>query len=78
MGILDGIEPTPRRAYSCRIADILAKLEPADQKILQAALDDREKWSHDGLAMRLRERGLQTTGETLRKHRFLLCSCSRI
>jgi hypothetical protein len=76
MGILDGLEPV-KMSRSCKTRTVLESLDEKDRKILQAALDDRQKWSNYGLAKALSERGILIKGDTLGIHRRGDCSCLR-
>lgn len=73
MGLLDGITP-PEPIRSCKVRTLLESLSDADQKILVEAMAS-ESWTHMALASQLKNRGLDMTPETLRKHRQKRCSC---
>ena len=56
MGILDGLEPIQHRE-PCRVGKLVLELEPDDQKVLLAALED-DRWTSRALAMALNGRGI--------------------
>lgn len=70
--MLEGMKPPVRKAQ-CAVSQIMARLDEADKKIFQAALDDRENWSHYALATALTERGLQITYASIQRHRRGFC-----
>lgn len=77
MGLLDDFEPE-RRRYTCRVRTVLEELDESDQKILEDALADKDKWTNNSLAKELKKRGIDLKSESMRKHRDGLCQCSKI
>jgi hypothetical protein len=75
--MLEGLEPIKSKSEYCKIAQTMETLDAKDQKILNEALDDRDKWSDKGLSTALRQRGLSIADTTLSKHRKRICACFR-
>ena len=76
MGILDGLEPT-KNIDPCRVGKLILELEPDDQKVLLAALED-ERWTSRSLAMALNSRGITIAKDTIQAHMKRTCRCSKI
>lgn len=75
--MLEGLEPKKNKGIYCKIEQLLATLDEADQKILTKALADKDKWSDKGLSTALRERKLSVADTTIAKHRRKICACFR-
>ena len=76
MGILDGLEPIQHRE-PCRVGKLVLELEPDDQKVLLAALED-DRWTSRSLAMALNARGITIAKDTIQSHMKRTCRCSKI
>lgn len=76
MGILDGLEPIQHRE-PCRVGKLVLELEPDDQKVLLAALED-DRWTSRSLAMALNARGITIAKDTVQSHMKRTCRCSKI
>jgi hypothetical protein len=76
MGILDGLEPT-KNIDPCRVGKLILELEPDDQKVLLAALED-DRWTSRSLAMALNSRGITIAKDTIQAHMKRTCRCSKI
>jgi hypothetical protein len=72
--MLEGLTP-PVRILPCLVRTIMEQLDEADQKILDAALEDQVTWGHTALAQALTQRGLRISEMPIRKHRAGRCSC---
>ncbi len=75
--MLEGLEPKKNKAIYCKIAQLMETLDEGDQKILNKALADKDKWSDKGLSSGLREKGLSVADTTIAKHRRKVCACFR-
>ena len=76
MGILDGLEPIQHRE-PCRVGKLVLELEPDDQKVLLAALED-DRCTSRSLAMALNGRGITIAKDTIQAHMKRTCRCSKI
>ena len=76
MGLLDGLEPIQHRE-PCRVGKLVLELEPDDQKVLLAALED-DRWTSRSLAMALNARGITIAKDTIQSHMKRTCRCSKI
>ena len=76
MGILDGLEPIQHRE-PCRVGKLVLELDPDDQKVLLAALED-DRWTSRALAMALNARGITIAKDTIQSHMKRTCRCSKI
>jgi hypothetical protein len=76
MGILDGLTPL-KDIEPCRAGKLILELEPDDQQILLAALED-DRWTARALALALNARGLTIAKDTLQAHMRKTCRCSKI
>jgi hypothetical protein len=77
MSLLDDIRQAaqPDR-QPCSVGLLLASLEPADAKDLQAALDDTSL-GHRVIARVLADHGHDMHEDRLAKHRRGMCACAR-
>lgn len=75
--MLEGLKPPPNKAYYCRVSQVLAELDQADQEILDQAIADYRSWPAKTLQKALRERGLTLADTTITKHRNQLCACAK-
>jgi len=73
--LLEGMKPKAVGAARCKIATIFEQLDSADCELLDQFLADEERWSSNGLANGLRERGVFVSVHTILKHRKGLCAC---
>ena len=76
MGILDGLEPI-KELQPCRVGKLVLELEPDDQKVLLAALDD-DRGTPRALAQALNGRGVTIARDTIQAHMRKTCRCSKI
>lgn len=72
---LDQHMPVRASNFTCKVRDLLGELEAKDADILAAALADDRKWSINGLHTALLAKGVDIGYQSLRRHRFGLCSC---
>jgi hypothetical protein len=75
--MLEGLKPPPNKVYYCRVSQVLAELDQADQEILDQAIADYRSWPAKTLQKALRERGLTLADTTITKHRNQLCACAK-
>jgi len=75
--MLEGLKPPPNKAYYCRVSQVLAELDQADQEILDQAIADYRSWPAKTLQNALKERGLTLADTTITKHRKQLCACAK-
>jgi DNA-directed RNA polymerase specialized sigma54-like protein len=75
--MLEGLEPKKNKGVYCKIEQLMKTLDDTDQKILNKALGDKDKWSDKGLSTALRERKLSVADTTIAKHRRKICACFR-
>lgn len=73
--MLEGLTP-PSRDRLCAVMSKAAKLDSKDLAILTEALEDT-RWSNNGLADALKERGFEVSESGIRKHRIKKCCCAR-
>ena len=64
--------PEPKR--SCKVGQLIDKLEKKDKEILIAALANPD-WAAKALARELTARGLQITDHPILRHRRKECAC---
>jgi len=72
--MLEGLEPRVR-LRPCAVRTVLEGLEESDQQILKDALADVGRWTNNGLAVSLTERGVSISEGPIRKHRLKMCTC---
>lgn len=75
--MLEGLEPPKNRTEYCKVKDTMLTLNEADQKILEEALADTERWKHKTLSNALRSKGVNLADTTISKHRLRVCACFR-
>jgi hypothetical protein len=75
--MLEGMKPPPNRAYSCRVAQVMAQLDQADKDILTQALNAIESWPARTLSNELKKRNVSLADTTITRHRQLICQCRR-
>lgn len=75
--MLEGLEPAKNKSEYCKVQQTLEVLDDKDKKILNDALEDKDRWSDKGLSTALRQRGLSLADTTLSKHRKKTCACYR-
>jgi hypothetical protein len=76
MGLLDGLTPL-KDIDPCRVGKLILELEPDDQKVLLAALED-DRWTARALGLALNARGVTISKDTLQAHMRKTCRCSKI
>ena len=67
--------PVRNANLTCKVRTVLSDLDESDANILIAALADDRKWSVNGLHTALLAKGVDVGYQSLRRHRFNLCSC---
>ena len=75
--MLENLKP-PSKVKSCKVRTLLESLEPADREILEAALNDYQRWQVRSLANSLRELGIMISDKPIANHRSKECSCWKI
>lgn len=75
--MLEGMKPTKRKSYVCKVATIIEELETVDSEILAAAINDEKTWPAHALATELRKRKLSLSDMTILRHRKQTCVCYR-
>ena len=75
--MLENLKP-PSKIKPCKVRTLLESLEPADREILEAALNDFQRWQVRTLATSLREVGLPISDRPIANHRAKECSCWKI
>ena len=73
--MLEGLTP-PSKERLCAVMSRATALDAKDIAILVEALQD-SRWSNNGLADALKERGFEVSESVIRKHRSKKCSCAR-
>jgi len=74
MNKLDGLTPHVKEV-SCRVRLLLTTLSEQDHIVLNAAINDVQRWPARTLSNGLKERGITLTDLTITKHRKGFCSC---
>jgi len=72
--MLEGLAPKQREHICSLMLKAAEELDSADLEILVNALDDR-RFSNNGLAESLTERGFKATETQVRRHRVKKCAC---
>jgi|TARA_R110000744_G_scaffold129860_1_gene237369 hypothetical protein len=75
--MLEGMKPTKRKSYVCKVATSIEELDATDGKILAAAISDDKTWPAATLATELRKRKLSLSDMTILRHRKQTCVCYR-
>lgn len=73
--MLEGLAPKSKEAI-CVLMSRATNLDPEDYQILIDAIAD-PKWSSNGLAVALRERGYKIHKNAVSDHRQKICACAR-
>jgi hypothetical protein len=73
--MLEGLTP-PTKERLCAVMSRASELKAEDLTILLEALQD-SRWSNNGLADALKERGFEVSESVIRKHRSKKCCCAR-
>jgi hypothetical protein len=73
--MLEGLAPKTKDAL-CVLMRRAADLDADDYQILMDAMGD-QKWTSNGLATALRERGFVIHKNAIREHRQKQCACAR-
>ncbi len=74
--MLEGLQPKQKEALCGLMRKAAAELDADDYKILMDAIDD-PRWTSNGLAEALRERGFQVHKNAVGEHRKGACICAR-
>ena len=74
--MLEGLEPKQKEALCGLMRKAAAELDASDYQILMDAIAD-SRWSGNGLAMALRERGFFVHKNAITEHRKKECTCAR-
>jgi hypothetical protein len=83
MGLAERFAAPPRAGRLCKVGRILASLDPAARKAVEAALDgprpsvESGGWSDPAIAAALTDEGYPVTDSTVRDHRIHACACCR-
>jgi len=77
MGLLDDMNPH-KTATGCKVWKIRQGLEPSDQKLWDAMINDAELWKAETLSRQLRPRGIQVASSVIRLHRDMNCACRNL
>lgn len=75
--MLENLKP-PTHLKPCKVRTLLESLEKADRDILEAALNDYQKWQVRTLTNSLRELGIMISDRPIANHRSKECSCWKI
>lgn len=73
--MLEGLAPKSKDHICALMQNAAEKLDEKDFQILTDALSDR-RFSNNGLAEALIERGFKTTETQIRRHRIKKCACN--
>ena len=72
--MLEGLEPKNKEGICALMQSAADQLDAKDIQILLDALNDK-RFSNNGLAEALIERGFKTTETQVRRHRLMKCAC---
>lgn len=72
--MLEGLAPKPRNSVCTLMQNAAEALDEKDMQILMDALDN-PRFSNNGLAEALVERGFSATETQIRRHRINKCPC---
>jgi hypothetical protein len=72
--MLEGLAPKQRESICSLMQNAAEKLDKKDMQILLSALDDK-RFSNNGLAEALVEKGFPATETQIRRHRIKKCAC---
>ena len=75
--MLEGMKPTKKKSYVCKVSTIIEELDSTDAEILSAAIGDDKTWPAAMLATELRKRKLSISDMTILRHRKQTCVCYR-
>lgn len=75
--MLEGMTPPQKSRGNCKVENIAATLDEADQKILYDAVANQAQWTVKNLIFALKERGIQISDSPLYNHRAQTCACYR-
>ena len=73
--MLENLEPIKHRGKRCKVGDTIASLDPEDSMLLERYVNDKERWSANGLSNALRSRGISMAVTTIIRHRNGDCAC---
>lgn len=73
--MLEGLAPKQKEHICSLMQNAAEQLDAADIQILVDALEDR-RFSNNGLAEALTEKGFRATETQIRRHRIKKCACS--
>lgn len=73
--MLEGLAPKQREHICSLMLKAADELDSADLEILVAALEDK-RFSNNGLAEALTEKGFRATETQIRRHRIKKCACA--
>lgn len=73
--MLEGLQPKSKEAICALMQNAADQLDAKDIKILMDALEDK-RFSNNGLAEALTEKGFKTTETQVRRHRIKKCACA--
>lgn len=75
--MLEGLAPKNKEHICSLMQNAAEKLDEADFQILMDALAD-SRFSNNGLAEALTERGFKATETSIRRHRIKKCACNYV
>ena len=75
--MLEGLAPKQREHICSLMLKAADELDSADLEILVAALEDK-RFSNNGLAEALTEKGFRATETQIRRHRIKKCACAYV
>lgn len=73
--MLEGLAPKQREHICSLMLKAADELNSADLEILVAALEDK-RFSNNGLAEALTDKGFRATETQVRRHRIKKCACA--
>lgn len=73
--MLEGLQPKSKESICALMQNAADQLDAKDITILMEALEDK-RFSNNGLAEALIERGFKATETQVRRHRIKKCACA--
>jgi hypothetical protein len=73
--MLEGLAPKSREHLCALMRNAAEQLDSKDTQILMDAIEDK-RFSNNGLAEALIERGFKVTETQVRRHRIKKCACA--
>lgn len=75
--MLEGLAPKSKETICALMQNAAEQLDANDLQILMSALED-SRFSNNGLAEALVERGFHATETQIRRHRIKKCPCGKV